>query len=104
MTKVLSLQDDWRHVATIEIAEVPSGADGVSGEAMRHARLVPSEHSPTDARRYDVLVDFGIGARQAAHAASAALAHLQRTADEGRLPGYRLVNGLHWLELSAILG
>jgi len=104
MTRVLSLQDDWRHVATIEIAEpaarVPPMPDGTA----ECARLVPSEHSPPGSTRFDVMVDFGIGAREAAHAAGATLVRLQLAADRGTLPGYRIVNGQHWLELSSTLG
>lgn len=103
MTKVLSLLDDWRHVATVEVAGAPPGVAQLLDES-RHARLLASGHSPNGANRFDVFVDFGIGARQAAHAASAALSLLQQSADDGVLHGYRVVNGRHWLELSSILG
>ncbi len=104
MTRVLSLQDDWRHVATVEVADAATGLAQLRDDAGQRSRLVPSEHAQAGSCRYDILVDFGIGAREAAHVARDALARLQQAADRGELPGYRIVNGRHWLELAAIIG
>jgi hypothetical protein len=69
-----------------------------------HCRIQPNDRSPAGHSWFDVLVDFGAGGRQAAHAAFAALSTMQKAADDGTLHGYRIVNGHHWLELAGVLG
>lgn len=104
MTTVLKLQDDWRQVATIEVVDASIELDHVLGGGRSRCRIEPNEHSPSGQSWFDVLVDFGPGGRQAAHAAFAALSAMQNAADRGALHGYRIVNGHHWLELAGVLG
>ena len=104
MTTVLKLQDDWRHVATIELVDASMDLEHVLASGQQHCRIEPNEHSPNGHSWFDVLVDFGHGGREAAHAAFAALSAMQNAADRGTLHGYRIVNGGHWLELAGVLG
>jgi hypothetical protein len=104
MTTVLKLQDDWRHVATIELIDATMELERVVAGAQSRCRIEPNEYSPSGHSRFDVLVDFGPGGRQAAHAAFTALRAMQMAADRGTLHGYRIVNGQHWLELAGVLG
>jgi len=104
MTTVLKLQDDWRHVATIELIDTSMDLEHVLAGGQSHCRIEPNEHSPSGHSWFDVLVDFGRGGREAAHAAFAALSAMQKAADRGALHGYRIVNGRHWLELAGVLG
>lgn len=104
MTTVLKLQDDWRHVATIEIVDASMDLEHVIASAQSRCRIEPNEHSPSGQAWFDVLVDFGRGGREAAHAAFSALSAMQKAADRGTLHGYRIVNGRHWLELAGVLG
>jgi hypothetical protein len=103
MTTVLKLQDDWRHVATVELIDASMDLGNIAGGQLR-CRIEPNEHSPIGHSWFDVLVDFGHGGREAAHAAFAALSAMQNAADRGTLHGYRVVNGRHWLELAGVLG
>lgn len=104
MTTVLKLQDDWRHVATIELIDSSMELEHVLAGGHSRCRIEPNVRSPSGHSWFDVLVDFGLGGREAAHAAFAALKAMQKAADGGTLHGYRIVNGRHWLELAGVLG
>jgi hypothetical protein len=103
MTAILKLQDDWHHVATVELAGESSALQDIIAAA-QDCRTERSEQSPAGYSWFDIFVDFGVGARPAAQAAYVALSALQAAADHGILPGYRVVNGGHWLELAEVLG
>jgi hypothetical protein len=104
MTTVLKLQDDWRHIATIELIGASLDLEHVLADGHSRCRIEPNARSPSGHSWFDVLVDFGPGGREAAYAAFAALSAMQKAADGGTLHGYRIVNGRHWLELAGVLG
>lgn len=104
MTTVLKLHDDWRHIATIELIDASMELEKVLASGPSRCRITPNSHAPSGHSWFDVLIDFGPGGREAAHAAFAALSAMQRAADRGTLHGYRIVNGRHWLELAGVLG
>ena len=81
MTTVLQLQDDWRHVATIELIDASMDLEHVLAGGQSRCRIEPNVHSPSGHSWFDVLVDFGTGGREAAHAAFAALSAMQKAAD-----------------------
>jgi hypothetical protein len=105
MTRIVKLQDDdWRHVATVELVDESNALRHLIVDKQSRYKIERSTRSPAGFSWFDIHVDFGVGGRQAAHAAYAVLAAMQKAADRGALHGYRIVSGQHWLELAEILG
>jgi hypothetical protein len=93
----------WRTVATIEVIdEAPVLLDLISDDD-RFYRLEKAPSSPQGCTWFDVVVDFSVGDRRAAHTAYLVLSSLRRAADRGYLHSYRLVNGDDWLKIGARL-
>ena len=93
----------WRQVARLEvIGDAPALLQLIDDESPDY-RIEPAHNSPHGFSWFDVRVDFSVGDRRAAHTAYAFLTALQRAADDGLLPGYRLINGQEWLLIGANL-
>jgi hypothetical protein len=104
MTSTLNLQDDWHHVATVELVGESNDLQVIIDATHAGCRVERSERSAAGCSWFDIRVNFGVGARQAAHAAYIALTALQKAADRNILYNYRVVSGRHWLELAEVLG
>lgn len=88
----------WQRIAVFEIDADAPIVDDLRGNApdSRHL-IIPARESPPGVRWYEIYVDFGIGDVQAIRLAQAQLQAVQRWADRGQMPGYRLVCGDEWL-------
>jgi hypothetical protein len=104
MNSPAKLHDDWRHVATVEIAD---NSDALQHVIDDHASCYRVQHAcgcPDGCSGFNILVDFGMADRQAAHAAYAVLSAAQKAACRGILLGYRIIGAQYWEELARILG
>ncbi|MEO6343628.1 MAG: hypothetical protein ABIO49_10805 [Dokdonella sp.] len=98
------LRDDWRHVATVEIADKSDELEHVINDHPSCYRFRRHEGCPAGCSWFDILVDFGLADRQAAHAAYAVLTAAEHAACKGIFHGYRVVSAPYWAELAYILG
>ena len=104
MNSPAKMHDDWRHVATVEIADNSDALEHVIDD---HASCYRVQHAcgcPDGCSGFNILVDFGMADRQAAHAAYAVLSAAQKAACRGIVLGYRVIGAQYWEELARILG
>lgn len=104
MNPTSKVHDDWRHVATVEIADDSDALQHVIDDHASCYRVQHDDGCPAGCSWFNILVDFGMADRQAAHAAYAVLSAAQRAACKGILLGYRIVGAQYWEELARILG
>ena len=84
-------------MATIEVDRSCGALDDVLEDISFDSRLEPSPSRDPDTLRFDLVVNASRGDDRAAAAAFALLSALEAIADNGSLPGFRIVAGEHWL-------
>jgi hypothetical protein len=89
----------WPVVATVEVEASQQTLDALIHRAT-HYLFVPAVQSPRGYQWFDIRVDASFGGARAARIAYSLLVSLQCFADEGLLPGYRVVVGHEYLEIS----
>jgi hypothetical protein len=104
MKTASKVHDDWRHVATVEIVDNSDALQHVIDDHASCYRVQPACGCPGGCSWFNILVDFGMADRQAAHAAYAVLSAAQKAACRGILLGYRIIGAQYWDELARILG
>ncbi|HKP66920.1 MAG TPA: hypothetical protein VJX31_09865 [Casimicrobiaceae bacterium] len=87
----------WRTMATIEVDRIAGALDDVLEDISFDSRLEPSPSPHPDVLRFDLIVNASRGDDRAAAAAFALLSALEAIAENGSLPGFRIVAGEHWL-------
>jgi hypothetical protein len=95
----LSESSDWRLCAVVEVPDsTPDFFQLVRDDALQF-RVQRASREPTGYQWYELWVDASNGERRLARTAWAVLTALQRIAHEGRLEGFRIVNGDEWLTI-----
>lgn len=95
---VASTYDSWQRIAVFEIEADAPIVDNLRGNAPDSPYLIiPARESPPGLRWYEIYVDFGIGEVLAIRLAQGQLEAVQRWANAGLMPGFRLVSGREWL-------
>lgn len=89
----------WRLMAVIEVREDFDNLATVLTDPSLDFRLQASAESPRGYAWFDLLVDADKGERRCARTAYAVLNALQRIADDGDIPEFRIVNGHQWLRI-----
>ncbi|HEU4664126.1 MAG TPA: hypothetical protein VFS55_08860 [Dokdonella sp.] len=90
--------DGWQRIAVFEVDADAPIVDNLRGNAPDSPHLIiPARESPCGMRWYEIYVDFGIGEVLAIRLAQSQLQAVQRWADAGLMPGFRLVSGSEWL-------
>jgi len=89
----------WRRVAVIEVGADFDNLDAVLADPSLDFRLQPSAESPSGYAWFDLLVDADKGERRCARTAYAVLTAMQRIANDGDIPDFRIVTGHQWLRL-----
>ncbi|MGH8172282.1 MAG: hypothetical protein ACREPX_04000 [Rhodanobacteraceae bacterium] len=89
----------WRLMAVIEVREDFGHLASVLKDPSLDFRLQASSESPRGYAWFDLLVDADKGERRCARTAHAVLTALQRIADDGDIPEFRIVNGHQWVRL-----
>jgi hypothetical protein len=97
-------KDEWRHVATVEVVDTSDALEHLIDDHPSCYRVEHSRKCASGCSGFEIYVDFGIGGRQAAHAAYAVLMAMQKAAMMGMFRGYRVVSGNYWRDLALILG
>lgn len=98
------LHDDWRHVATVQITDTSGALEHVIDDHPSCYRFRRHNGCSAGSSWFDILVDFGLADRQAAHAAYAVLTAAEHAASKGIVQGYRIISAPYWAELAYILG
>ncbi|HEY6941480.1 hypothetical protein [Dokdonella sp.] len=91
-------REGWQRVAVFEIEADAPIVDDLRGNAPDSPCLIiPARESPPGVRWYEIYIDFGIGEVLAIRLAQSQLEAVQRWANAGLMPGFRLINGREWL-------
>jgi hypothetical protein len=92
-------ESQWSPMATIEVGENCEDLAALVADESLDFRLQPAAQSPAGYRWFDLTVDASKGERRCARTAFALLSAMQRIADKGGIPDFRIVRGHHWLQL-----
>jgi hypothetical protein len=87
----------WHTMATIEVARECGPLDDVLADISFDSHLKPAASPSPDTLRFDLVVNAARGEDRAAMATFALLSALEAIAENGGLPGFRIVSGEHWL-------
>jgi hypothetical protein len=93
----------WRHVATVEIFASAFHSPTLIGDHARGFKLQPASNSPLGCMRLDLFIDAAMDAQRAAFTAGSLLVAMKQAEAAGRLEGFRIVTGQHWIDVSANL-
>jgi len=103
MTVDTSLPAYWSHMATLQVAENAPNLAEILADLEFGFRLVPAAASPPGLLWYQLWVDGRRGPRRCGLIAHRLLAALQRLADLGDLPAFRILAGERWLGYSTAI-
>jgi hypothetical protein len=92
----------WCLMATVQIDETAPELSEILADLDFGFRLEPAAASPPGYRWLNLLIDARRGERRCAYTAHRLLSALQRIADSGELPGFRIIAGERWLDASAL--
>lgn len=92
-------EPSWRLMGVVEVREDFDHLADLLTDATFDCRLQPSAESPAGFAWFDLLVDAAKGERRCARTAYAVLTALQRIADDGDIPEFRIVTGHQWLRI-----
>jgi hypothetical protein len=84
-------------MATIEVDRSCGALDDVLEDISFDSRLESAPSPSPETLRFDLVVNASRGDDRAAMAAFALLSALEAIAENGSLPGFRIVAGGHWL-------
>ncbi|HEY0724086.1 MAG TPA: hypothetical protein VGD41_08910 [Pyrinomonadaceae bacterium] len=102
MSPRVSFPADWCLMATVQVAaEAPDLAE-ILADLDFGFRLEPAAASPPGYRWLNLLVDARRGERRCGYTAHRLLTALQRIAESGELPGFRILAGERWLDVPAL--
>jgi hypothetical protein len=87
----------WHTMATIEVDRSCGPLDDVLADISFDSHLKPVPSPSADTLRFELVVNSARGDDRAALAAFALLSALEAIAENGGLPGFRIVSGEHWL-------
>ena len=87
----------WRPMATIEVDELCGALDDILEDISFDSRL-EAVAAPPEKLRFELVVNARRGPGRCAMAAYALLSALEAIAEDGGLPGFRIVEGAEWLE------
>lgn len=88
----------WRHMATVQVAEGAPDLAGILADLDFDFRLDAAPASPPGFRWFHLYVNARRGERRCALTAHRLLCALQRIADGGDLPEFRVIAGERWLD------
>jgi len=84
-------------MATVEVDRAAGALDDVLEDISFDSRLEPSPSPDPETLRFDLVVNASRGEDRIAAATFALLSALEAIAENGSLPGFRIVAGEHWL-------
>jgi hypothetical protein len=88
----------WRLVATVETFASSSGIRTLIGNEARGFQLRASDASPSGCDRVELYVDAHMDDARTALVAGSLLSAMVRSAEAGRLDGFRIIHGQHWID------
>lgn len=99
MSISLGQESNWRQMATIEVRDDFDDFASVLADLSLDFRIEPAHESPPGYIWFHLLIDAGKGERRCARTAYALLTAMQRIAEEGSIPDFRIVAGEQWLQI-----
>jgi len=93
----MRVDSNWQSMATIEVDALCGKLDDILEDISFDSRLEAVE-SPPEKLRFELVVNARRGPTRSAMAAYALLSALEAIAEDGGLPGFRIVDGAEWLE------
>jgi len=88
----------WCLMATVQVAEGAPDLADILADLDFGFRLEPAASSPPGRRWLNLYIDARRGQRRCALTAHRLLSALNRLAEAGDIPGYRVIAGERWLE------
>lgn len=92
----------WWCMATVQVAEGSPDLVTILADLDYGFRLVPAALSPPGYRWFHLLLDVRRGRRRCEVMAHRLLSALQRIAETGDLPSFRIIAGERWLDQPAL--
>jgi hypothetical protein len=89
-------------MATVQVADTAPDLANIIADLDFAFRLEPAAISPPGFHWFNLLIDARRGERRRAYTAHRLLSALQRIAQSGELPGFRIIAGERWLDESAL--
>ena len=102
MSPLVYLPADWCLMATVQVAADAPDLAEILADLDFGFRLAPAAASPPGYRWLNLLVDARRGERRCGYTAHRLLTALQRIAESGELPGFRIIAGERWLDAHAL--
>ena len=94
----------WRRMAVIEVDASCGNLDDILEDISFDSRLEPQPIADSGTCRFALIVNASRGPDRSAMAAFALLSALEAIAEDGGLPGFRIVAGDYWLQQGATTG
>lgn len=88
----------WRVMATVEVDNDCADLDEILADISYDSRVEPTELPSPESRWFHLVVNASRGENRSAMTAYALLTALQAIAEDGGIPGFRVVGGGHWLD------